>query len=192
VILPVKESPIGLWLTGIRFHEVQKRIPVRRRTGILSQKPGHRNGRASVYNGGQKRATPGITSLKRPNLWQSFGHAWNGLAFTVRTQRNARIHLVFAVVVTVLAVWLRLDVIHCAILAVMIGGVLVGELLNTALEALVDLISPDYHDAAKIAKDVSAGAVLILGLTSIIVGLLILGPALWLRIVSIFYPQIEF
>jgi diacylglycerol kinase len=130
--------------------------------------------------------------LKRPNLWQSFGHAWNGLAFTVRTQRNARIHLVFAALVTVLAVWLRLDAVRCSVLAVMIGGVLVGEVLNTALEALVDLMSPDYHDAAKIAKDVSAGAVLVLGLTSIIVGLLILGPALWQQIASMLNPQFEF
>lgn len=130
--------------------------------------------------------------MKRPNLWQSFGHAWNGLAFTVRTQRNARIHLVAGCLVAALAVWLRLDAVRCAILAVTIGGVLVGELLNTALEALVDLVSPDYHDAAKIAKDVSAGAVLVLGLTSIVVGFLILGPALWLRIASLLDPQIEF
>jgi diacylglycerol kinase (ATP) len=120
--------------------------------------------------------------VKRPDLWQSFGHAWNGLAYTVRTQRNARIHLVAGLAVAALAVWLRLDGMKCALLALTIGAVLVAELLNTALEALVDVLSPEYRDPAKIAKDVSAGAVLVLGATSVIVGLLILGPALWLRV----------
>ncbi len=122
--------------------------------------------------------------MKRPDLWQSFGHAWNGLAYTVRTQRNARIHIVVGLAVAALAVWLRIDWKSCAVLALTIGAVLVAELLNTALEALVDILSPEYHDAAKIAKDVSAGAVLVLGATSVIVGLLILGPALWMRVFS--------
>ena len=120
--------------------------------------------------------------MKRPNLWQSFGHAWNGLVFTVRTQRNARIHLVAGCVIALLAMWLQLDAVKCAILALTICAVIVGEVLNTALEALVDLLSPDYHDAAKVAKDVSAGAVLVLGLTSVVIGLLILGPPLWARL----------
>lgn len=122
--------------------------------------------------------------MKRPNLRQSFGHAWNGLVYTVQTQRNARIHLLVGFVVAILAAWLQLDALRCSILALTIAAVIVGELLNTALEALVDILSPDYHDAAKIAKDVSAGAVLVLGLSSIIVGLLILGPPLWSRVMS--------
>lgn len=122
---------------------------------------------------------------KRPDLRQSFGHAWNGVVYTLRTQRNARIHLVVGVIVAAIAVWLRLDAVRCAILALTIVAVIVGELLNTALEALVDILSPDYHDAAKIAKDVSAGAVLALGVSSVIIGLLILGPPLWGRMLSL-------
>jgi len=121
--------------------------------------------------------------VKRPNLWQSFGHAWNGVIYTLRTQRNARIHVAVGALVAVTAVWLQLDAVRCAILALTIMAVIVGELLNTALEALVDLLSPDYHDAARIAKDVSAGAVLALGVSSVIIGLLILGPPLWERLV---------
>jgi diacylglycerol kinase len=117
--------------------------------------------------------------VKRPNLRQSFGHAWSGLIYALRTQRNARIHLVVGLVIAGLGLWLDLDVVRGAILALTIGAVIVGELLNTALEALVDLLSPDYHDRAKVAKDVAAGAVLVLGLMSVIVGLLILGPAVW-------------
>lgn len=125
--------------------------------------------------------------MKRPNLWQSFGHAWNGVAYTLRTQRNARIHLVVGTIVAVVAIWLQLDAVRCAILGLTIVAVIVGELLNTALEALVDILSPEYHDAAKIAKDVSAGAVLALGVSSVIIGLLILGPPLWSRILLILY-----
>lgn len=120
--------------------------------------------------------------MKRPNLWQSFGHAWSGLVYTVRTQRNARIHLVVGLIVSGLAVWLKLEPLQIAVLALTIGAVIVGETLNTSLEALVDLLSPEFHDRAKIAKDVAAGAVLVLGLTSVIVGALILGPPLWQRL----------
>ena len=123
--------------------------------------------------------------MKRPNLWQSFGHAWNGLIYALHTQRNARIHVLVGAIVATLWLWLKLDFIRGAILALTIGAVIVGELLNTALEALVDILSPEYHDRAKVAKDVAAGAVLVLGLTSIIIGLLILGPPLWQRALSI-------
>lgn len=122
--------------------------------------------------------------MKRPNLWQSFGHAWTGLVYTVRTQRNARIHLVVGGIVTGLTVWLRLNRLESAVLALTIGAVIVGETLNTSLEALVDLLSPEFHDRAKVAKDVAAGAVLVLGLTSIAVGALILGPPLWQKVMS--------
>lgn len=87
-----------------------------------------------------------------------------------------------AAIVIALGVWLQLDSLRWSILAVMIGAVLVGETINTAVEALVDLLSPQFHERAKVAKDVSAGAVLILGLTAVVVGLLILGPPLWLRL----------
>lgn len=66
-----------------------------------------------------------------------------------------------------------------AVLTLTIGAVLTGELINTVVEALVDLASPEYHELAKVAKDVAAGAVLVMALTAISVGLLILGPPLW-------------
>jgi diacylglycerol kinase len=72
--------------------------------------------------------------------------------------------------------------VRCAVLAMTVGAVIAGEFFNTAVEAMVDLLSPQYHDRAKVAKDVAAGAVLMLGLMSILVGLLILGPPLWERL----------
>ncbi len=120
--------------------------------------------------------------MKQPSLWRSFGHAIDGIWLTVRTQRNARIHVFFAVCVVAVGAWLQLDAIRWSILAVTIGAVLVGETINTAVEALVDLLSPQFDERAKVAKDVSAGAVLLLGITAVVVGLLILGPPLWEKV----------
>lgn len=119
--------------------------------------------------------------MKQPTLVRSFLHAVNGVIFVIRTQRNARIHVGMAVVVMVVGVWLGLERHDWAILAITIGAVLVGETINTAVEALVDLLSPQFHEQAKVAKDVSAGAVLLLSIAAIIVGLLVLGPPLWQR-----------
>jgi len=65
-----------------------------------------------------------------------------------------------------------------------IGVVLVSEMLNTVAETLVDLVSPGYHPLAKVVKDVTAGAVLLAAIISIAVGLLVLGPPLWERLVG--------
>lgn len=119
--------------------------------------------------------------MKQPPLIRSFYHAFNGLWHVIRTQRNMRLHLLAAAIVVALGLWLRLDVVRWSALAITIGGVLVGEMVNTAVEALVDLVSPEYHERAKVAKDVSAGVVLLLTLTAIVVGLLILGPPLVTR-----------
>ena len=120
--------------------------------------------------------------MKRPSFWNSLIHAWSGLCFTIRSQRNAKIHLLVGIVVVILAIWLKIAPFPLSILVLTIGAVLAGETINTTVESIVDLLSPDWHEQAKIAKDVAAGAVLILSLTAIVVGLLILGPPLWERI----------
>jgi diacylglycerol kinase len=112
-------------------------------------------------------------------LWKSFGYAFAGLKHAVSTQRNLRIHLAIAVLVVGLGIYLKLSFRDWAILAITIGAVITGELINTVVETIVDLASPEYHDLAKIAKDVAAGTVLVMALTAIAVGLLILGPPLW-------------
>lgn len=101
------------------------------------------------------------------------------MCHTIRTQRNAKIHIVVGVVTIGLAIWLGLEFLHLSLLVLTIGAVLAGETINTTVEAIVDLLSPEWHEQAKIAKDVSAGAVLILSLTALVIGLLILGPPLW-------------
>ncbi|HHS97006.1 MAG TPA: diacylglycerol kinase family protein [Chloroflexi bacterium] len=120
--------------------------------------------------------------MRSRNLLESFRCAFAGLGYAVRTQRNMRIHLTIAAVVVALGVWLNLSTARWAILALTIGFVLVGEMLNTVAEALVDLVSPDYHPLARVAKDVTAGAVLLSAIVSVAVGLLVLGPPLWARL----------
>lgn len=117
--------------------------------------------------------------MRQPNFWRSVGHAWAGLVYAFVTQRNARWHVIAALTAIALAAWLQIDTVRWAILVLTIGAVCAGETINTTVEALVDLMSPDWHERAKVAKDVSAGAVLLLAITAVVVGLLILGPPLW-------------
>lgn len=117
------------------------------------------------------------------NLLESFRFAFTGLWYALRTQRNTRIHLSIAAGVIVLGLWLGLTSTQWAVLALTIGFVLVSEMLNTVAETLIDLVSPGYHPLAKIVKDVTAAAVLLGAIISVIVGLLILGPPLWERVV---------
>lgn len=113
----------------------------------------------------------------------SFKYALSGLRYVVRSQRNAWIHAGITIVVLLLAVLLKIMLIEWAILLLAIGLVWTAEIFNTALEALVDLASPNNHPLAKIAKDTSAGAVLFSAIVSVLIGLVILLPPLigWIR-----------
>lgn len=122
--------------------------------------------------------------MRSTSVWASFGHALAGLTYVVRTQRNARIHLLVAALVVVLAASLNVDFGDWAVLVLTIGSVLAAETGNTVVEAAVDLASPETQPLAKIAKDAASGAVLLLAVTSVIVGLLILGPPLYTRLFS--------
>lgn len=113
----------------------------------------------------------------------SFRYAMAGWWYVVRTQRNAWIHAVVSLIVVLLSMWLRLPRRDWAIIILAISMVWTAEFINTALEAVVDLAT-DYahHELARVGKDVGAAAVLIAALSSILIGLLILGPPLWLRL----------
>ena len=117
-------------------------------------------------------------------LVASFGYALSGLWYAIRTQLNMRIHLSVTVVVLALGLYVRLDWTQWAVLALTIGAVLIAEMFNTVAEAALDAATPHYHPLVKVAKDVAAGAVLLIALLSILVGLLVLGPPLWIKVVS--------
>jgi len=116
----------------------------------------------------------------------AFGHAFRGLWHVLQTQHNAWIHSVVATLIVSIGLWLGLSPRDWAVIVLTIAMVFTAEFINTAIEAVVDLASPVQHPLAKVGKDVGAGAVLIAAIAAALVGLLILGPLLWARIVSIF------
>jgi diacylglycerol kinase len=117
---------------------------------------------------------------------RSFRYAFAGWWYVIRTQRNAWIHAVTSIVVVILAFWLRLSARDWAVIVLAIGMVWTSEFLNTALEAVVDLASPQQHHLARVGKDVGAAAVLIAAISSALIGILILGPPLWQRLSGLF------
>jgi len=117
---------------------------------------------------------------------QAFRHAFRGWWYVIHTQRNAWLHAVVTTLVVLVGFWLRLPMRDWAVLLLTITMVWTAEFINTALEAVVDLASPQHHPLAKVGKDVGAAAVLITALTSILIGLLILGPPIWEKLKVLF------
>lgn len=115
-------------------------------------------------------------------LLRSFGYAFAGIAYILRTQRNARIELAIGIAMLVVAAWLGLGATEWAVLVLTIALVLILESINTSLELAVTLASPDLHPKAKAAKDIAAASVLMAALASIVVGVLLLGRPLVARL----------
>ena len=109
----------------------------------------------------------------------SFKHALVGVKYALSTQPNFRIHLILAATAIVLAGYFRLTQAEWLILLFTITLVLVAEMINTALEAVTDLLTDQLRPQAKIAKDVSAGVVLLTAILSLVIGLVIFIPHLW-------------
>jgi diacylglycerol kinase len=121
--------------------------------------------------------------LPREGEWAKFiagfGYAFSGLWYALRTQRNARVHGVIALLAILVGVLLRISAVEFAMIFVAISSVFIAEMFNTAIELCVDMASPDYNAQAKIAKDVAAGAVLLSAMLSVVIGIFVLGPHLW-------------
>lgn len=115
-------------------------------------------------------------------LLRSFAYAFAGVAYIVRTQRNARIELAIGLAAVVLGLWLGLTPLEWAVLALTIALVMALEWINTSLELAVSLASPERHPSAKAAKDVAAACVLLGAVTSVVVGLLLFAPRLVSRL----------
>ncbi len=116
---------------------------------------------------------------------QSFRHAFRGWHYALRTQRNAWIHSVIATAVFIVGLWLQLPPRDWAVIILTAALVFSAEFLNTSIEAVVDLASPDHHPLAKIGKDVGAAAVLVSALAAILIGLLLLGPPLLQKLTTL-------
>lgn len=107
---------------------------------------------------------------------KSFGFAWAGICQTLRTQRNFRIMLCIFLLVVAAGFLFRITPVEWAVLLLCCGSVLSLEMVNTALEAAVDLTTCEIHPTAKKAKDIAAGAVLVFSFFSVCVGLVIFVP----------------
>ena len=130
-------------------------------------------------NGGvEPRPRPPQGQLRRRVA--SFGHALRGVRAALASEVHLRFHAAATVAVVGLGFWLNVSRLEWAMLALAVASVWTAELLNTAIEALTDLVSPDYHQLAGRAKDVAAGAVLLAALGALVVGALVFGPYLGL------------
>ncbi len=108
----------------------------------------------------------------------SLGYALAGWLYMLRWQKNTRLQAAASILVMGLALWLQVSFAELAVLILTITMVWMAEFINAAVEAVVNLTSPDYHDMAKVAKDVASAAVLLGVVASVLIGLLILGPPL--------------
>lgn len=115
-----------------------------------------------------------VLSIKR--LRKSFGYAFKGIDDVIEHEPNMKIHVVVAILVVIMAFILKVSIIEWIILVLLIGAVLAAETINTTIENLVDMYTKEYDEKAKIVKDTAAGTVLILAITSAIIGLIIFIP----------------
>ena len=116
---------------------------------------------------------------KQKKLTNSFKYAFEGIASSLKTEQNLKIHFAIMIVVIIAGIICRISAFEWIVCVILFGLVISFELINTAIETTVDLAMPDKHPKAKLAKDISAGAVLILAITAIIVGLIIFIPKIF-------------
>ena len=116
--------------------------------------------------------------MKKDPLYKSFGYAFQGIFNTIRTERNIKIHGAAAILVTIFGIWLQISKTEWMICFILFGLILALELVNTAVEATVDLFTEERKPLAKKAKDAAAGAVLIVAIFAAVIGILIFIPKL--------------
>ncbi|MEG6614827.1 diacylglycerol kinase family protein [Peptococcaceae bacterium 1198_IL3148] len=109
---------------------------------------------------------------------RSLGWAFKGIIWALKTERHMQFHLLATVAAILVAYWLKISVTQWLFIIFAIALVWMAELINTAIEAVVDLCTQDHHPLAKVAKDVAAGAVLIAAVNSLVVAALVLLPKL--------------
>ncbi|HMM20208.1 MAG TPA: diacylglycerol kinase family protein [Selenomonadales bacterium] len=116
--------------------------------------------------------------MAQESIFQSFRHAWNGIRRCFAAERNMKIHFAAAILAITLAWRLGFSRTELAVVLLAVAAVLVAELFNTALEAIVDLMSPEIHPLAGLAKDIAAGAVLLTAVTAVLIACLLYIPHL--------------
>ena len=126
--------------------------------------------------------------MKTTALWKSIVCALAGLRLVLRSERNLKIKLTIAIATVVLGLFLQIGWTDWSVIVLTISTVLAAEIGNTAVETVVDLVSPAENELARLAKAPPAAAVLVTAMTSVVVGLLILGPPLSQKLISLIGP----
>ena len=121
---------------------------------------------------------------KRKKLINSFKYAFSGIASAFKTERNMKIHVLAVVLVTLAGFLFKISKMEWIICIILFGMVISLELANTAIETTVDIAMPERNEKAKLAKDISAGAVLVCAFVSVIVGLMIFVPKIYELVIS--------
>ncbi len=114
--------------------------------------------------------------MKNKNMIISFQHAFSGIIWVIQSERNMKIHFLIMFMVIFFGCFLHIHLSEWIICIILFGLVIAAECFNTSIERIVDLCSPNQNQLAKIAKDTSAGAVLIFAIISVIIGLIIFLP----------------
>ncbi len=109
----------------------------------------------------------------------SFKYAGMGIFSAIKCEKNMKVHIFIMVLVIFLGIWLKISLIEWIICVILFAGVIAGEMFNTAIENMVDLVMPDVNPKAKIAKDVAAGGVLVWAVCSAIIGGIIFIPKIF-------------
>ena len=115
---------------------------------------------------------------KSKNVISSFKYAFQGMFSALKTEINLKIHVTIMMLVIIAGIVLKISKIEWIICIILFGLVIGGEMLNSAIETVVDIAMPDINPKAKFAKDAAAGAVLVFAIASAIIGFMIFGPKL--------------
>ena len=125
---------------------------------------------------GRKKIRDILKKQGKSSFNESLGHALDGIEYTINHERNFKIELFFAMAVTIMSFILKVSIIEWGILVLVISMVLALEMINTAIERCVDLVTKEYKELAKNAKDIAAGAVLVMSMFSVVIGIIIFLP----------------
>ena len=114
--------------------------------------------------------------MKNKNIFKSFKYAFEGILTSLKAEKNMKIHIAIMLIVIIAGVIFKINKAEWITCIILFAIVIAGEMFNTAIETVVDIAMPEINEKAKIAKDISAGAVLILTISSAIIGLIIFIP----------------
>ena len=126
-----------------------------------------------------------MSGQKKPPLYKSFGYAFEGIFAVIKKERNMQIHCCMMVLVILAGLFFQISAVEWCICFVLFGLIMSLELMNTAVESVVDLVTEERRPLAKLAKDAAAGAVLIASIMAAVAGLIIFLPKGWEFLVGV-------